>query len=318
MNQTYLDVVRLLLEGAPVVFQEAPRFAMKGGTALNLFVQDLPRLSVDIDIAFTDHAAQRDEALKAISQDLAAARSVLERRGFGVTMAGETKGEEVKMFVQDDVAQVKVEVNAVFRGTLLSVEERNLVLSAQELFTADIKVPMLNIAELYGSKLVAVMDRQHPRDLFDVQRMLDGFGLKPEFVDCFVAYLAGHNRPVHEVLFPTAKDIEAVYRSDFVGMTREDISLDALLQAQSAIREKLPRALTAAHREFLLSLVRLEPAWELMSFARLRDLPALRWKLLNLAKLKRTHRARFEQQHDLLQQRLRGLHSTHRETNDEK
>ena len=54
MDANYIDAVRLLLEAIPVVFEE-PRFAMKGGTALNLFVQDLPRLSVDIDVVFTKH-----------------------------------------------------------------------------------------------------------------------------------------------------------------------------------------------------------------------------------------------------------------------
>lgn len=56
MNSTYVEAVRLLLEAIPVLFKE-PRFAIKGGTAINLFVRDLPRLSVDIDVVFTDHSA---------------------------------------------------------------------------------------------------------------------------------------------------------------------------------------------------------------------------------------------------------------------
>jgi len=59
MNQDYIDTVRLLLDVAPAVFQ-SPRFAMKGGTALNLFVQEMPRLSVDIDVVFTDHTLDRE------------------------------------------------------------------------------------------------------------------------------------------------------------------------------------------------------------------------------------------------------------------
>jgi len=58
MKQEYIDTVRLLIEVAPVVFS-SPRFAMKGGTALNLFVQDMPRLSVDIDVVFTDPSLLR-------------------------------------------------------------------------------------------------------------------------------------------------------------------------------------------------------------------------------------------------------------------
>ena len=115
------------------------------------------------------------------------------------------------------------------------------------------------------------MDR-HPRDIFDVLQMYSGFGLQPEVVSCFVAYLAGHNRPVHEVLFSHAKDIEALYHRHFVGMTRDPIGLDALRQTQVKLLRDLPRALVPEQSEFLLSFVRMEPAWELMPFQDLRDL----------------------------------------------
>lgn len=68
MKQEYIDTVRLLIDIAPTIFK-SPRFAMKGGTALNLFVQDMPRLSVDIDVVSTDYAMARDEALAAIESD---------------------------------------------------------------------------------------------------------------------------------------------------------------------------------------------------------------------------------------------------------
>jgi len=78
MNQEYVDTVRLLLAIAPAVFQ-SPRLALKGGTALNLFLHDMPRLSVDIDVVFTDHTLGREDALRAIAADLKAARTFHER-----------------------------------------------------------------------------------------------------------------------------------------------------------------------------------------------------------------------------------------------
>jgi predicted nucleotidyltransferase component of viral defense system len=72
MDQEYVDTVRLLLAIAPAVFK-SPRFALEGGTALNLFLHDMPRLSVDIDVVFTDHALGREDALRAIAADLKAA-----------------------------------------------------------------------------------------------------------------------------------------------------------------------------------------------------------------------------------------------------
>jgi hypothetical protein len=60
---------------------------------------------------------------------------------------------------------------------------------------------------------------------------------------------------------------------------------------------ELPRALTSSHRDFLLSVARAEPAWDLMPFAHLHLLPAIRWKLLNLEKLKQQNPKRFDAQH---------------------
>ncbi len=293
MDRQYVDAVRLLLTVAPVIF-ESPRFALKGGTALNLFVQNLPRLSVDIDVAFTDHALEREPALIAIGNDLQTAKAKLERMGYSAAIRKTQKGDEAKLLVADQASQIKVEVNFVFRGTLLPVAPRTLVSLARNLFTTSMDLPVLAIPELYGSKLVAALDRQHPRDWFDVAAMIDGLGLEATMVDCFVAYLAGHNRPVHEVLFSNDLPLDEIFNSDFVGMTAAEIPLQRLIETRRHIRQQLPKVLTDAHRHFLLSFVREEPDWSLMPFEHLKDLPAIRWKLLNLEKLRKTNKARFE------------------------
>ncbi|MBB5503240.1 nucleotidyl transferase AbiEii/AbiGii toxin family protein [Paraburkholderia sp. MM5384-R2] len=113
----------------------------------------------------------------------------------------------------------KVEVNFVFRGAVLPPAPLQLTAVAQDMLSANIKVPVLATPELYGSKLVVALDRQHPRDLFDVQLMFARFGLPAEFLDCFVVYLAGHDRPVHEVLFPNEQDIDVISETEFIGMT---------------------------------------------------------------------------------------------------
>lgn len=303
MKQEYIDTVRLLIDIAPDVFTSA-RFAMKGGTAINLFVQDMPRLSVDIDVVFTDHTLARDDALQAIQSDLKDAAAKLEKRGLSVTLPKKPNGEDVKLFVNNDLAEVKIEVNHIFRGTLLPTEAMPLAPTAQDLFTAGISVPMLATAEIYGSKLVAAMDRQHPRDIFDVLKMYEKFGMDSVFVDCFVAYLAGHNRPVHEVLFSADVPLETIYENHFRGMTSDEVSLGTLLQTRADMKRDLPRALTPDHKSFLLSLVKAEPQWDLMPFPHLKNLPALKWKLANLAKLKAAKPDLFEQQFILLQERF--------------
>jgi predicted nucleotidyltransferase component of viral defense system len=306
MNQDYVDTVRLLLAVAPEVFRP-PRFALKGGTALNLFVQDTPRLSVDIDVVFTDHTLDRETALKTIAADLKIIKSAISAMGHRADLPTTKGGDEVKLIIEGNGVRVKVEVNFVFRGTVLPVVQRPLISTAQDIFTTDITLPVLDTAELYGGKLVAAMDRQHPRDMFDVLKMIERFGWQPSFVDCFVAYLAGHDRPVHEVLFPKKLPLEPAFTNEFAGMTRDGVALDLLEQTQERLIAQLPRALSTSHREFLLSLVRTEPAWELMPFNHLQHLPALQWKLLNLRKLKSRDATRFLAQHDELVAKFKSL-----------
>ena len=295
MDKNYIEIVRLLLESAPVIF-ETPHFAMKGGTAINLFIEDMPRLSVDIDVVYTNHQATRDEALKSISIGLEATRKRLAKAGLESEISATKDGDEIKLFIRRGRNQVKVEVNHVFRGTVLPVETRQLGAEARKLFTTELSVPVLAMPELYGSKLVAAMDRQHPRDLFDVHGLYEHGGLTAEVIECFVSYLAGHNRPVHEVLFSRDVEIASAFENEFAGMARAPVTLAELQRVRKKLKTELPEALTPNHRQFLLGLVAGEPDWQLMRCPYLSQLPAIRWKLHNLAKLKKSNPGKFVQQ----------------------
>lgn len=304
MNENYLSAVRLLLEVAPVALRN-PLFALKGGTAINLFVRDMPRLSVDLDLVITDRSMSREEALSAVSAALEAIRSELEEtHGLRCETGGQSQGPELKLFAERERTRIKVEVNHVFRGTILDPQKRPLAESAQETFFTDIELTVLHRDELYGSKLVAAMDRQHPRDLFDVLGLYDEGGLTPGVTECFVGYLAGHNRPVHEVLFANEVEIDRSFANEFEGMARTPASLETLLELRRRLFSELPEALTADHRNFLLGLVRGEPDWKLMACPHLQELPAIRWKLENLARLKQSNPAKFALQAEELANRL--------------
>ena len=142
MNAAYVRTVQLMLEIAPVVFA-TPAFAMKGGTALNLFLQDMPRLSVDIDVVFVPYGLPREQALQHIEQELSGVRSRVEELGYAARLSKSAEGNEAKLFVRADDAEVKIEVNFVFRGTVLPPERRSLVLAAQQMFSMELEVPML-------------------------------------------------------------------------------------------------------------------------------------------------------------------------------
>jgi hypothetical protein len=299
MNKTYVDTVRLLLEAAPEVFR-AGSFAMKGGTALNLFVQDMPRLSVDMDVVFVPHTMARAEALAKIAADLGAIQRRLEGLGIKAEVTSTKDGDETKILARRGRLQVKIETNHVFRGTLLPVEVRALVKTASDLFTTSLSVPTLAVAELYGSKLVAALDRQHPRDFFDVHGMFRRFGLTSEIVECFVGYLAGHNRPVHEVLRCRDLDLAGPFENELAGMEREVVGLADLQSTRARLRRELHAALTAEHKRFLLGLVAGSPPWDAMKCRHLADLPAIQWKLQNLARLRKSNAAKFQSQTDEL------------------
>jgi predicted nucleotidyltransferase component of viral defense system len=123
------------------------------------------------------------------------------------------------------------------------------------LFTTDLSIPILATAELYGSKLVAAMNRQHPRDIFDLSGLYETIGLTTDIIKCFVCYLAGHNRPVHEVLFSHDKNLASPLENEFQGMTQNPISLAELEKVRAKLKRELPAKLTADHRQFLTGMV---------------------------------------------------------------
>jgi hypothetical protein len=306
MNPVYVATAELLVEVAPVVFGSG-QFALKGGTAINLFFRNVPRLSVDLDLVFLDHRLPRGTALAAINEALRVAKHELGRRGLKVHPVSSADTGETKLIVQRDDISVKIEVNTVIRGTVHPARRRGLTPSASDMLMADVELPLLAEEEIYGSKLVAAMDRQHPRDLFDVREMLAHGGLTPGITQCFVVYLASHNRTIHEVLCPAPKDISLAYDSAFVGMTALPVSLAALRETRDRLFRDLPSALSVNEREFLRTLLRAEPDWSLIPIPHLQELPAIRWRLQNVQKLALEQPRRHRQLCEQLDAALDGL-----------
>ena len=303
MNKTYLDTARMLVQVAPLVFRDNP-FALKGGTAINLFVRDMPRLSVDLDLAFTDHRLARDAALTRINDDLAAAADRLKAHRFTVRKQATNEAGDTKLHVRRGNIEVKVEVNFVLRGTVHPLRMASLTAKARDALQADLEIPVVANEDLYAGKLVAALDRQHPRDLFDVMQLLPNGGITPEMRRTFVIYLACHNRPIHELLSPTLRDISQEYQRTFAGMTTEPVKLSDLLGTRGRMITDLRTGLDSDDREFLLSVARAEPDWRKTPYAHASELPALQWKLLNLRKLRDSHTKRFAAQYDELRKRL--------------
>jgi len=299
MNQVYLDSARMLTRVAPLVLVDNT-FALKGGTAINLFVRDMPRLSVDLDLVFPDHTLPREQALRCINEAIRQSAARLQKQGFQTHAPAAVDSGETKLLVRRGSIEVKIEVNFVMRGTIHPVRMVSLRQNARDTLQVDLGIPVASLEDVYGGKLVAAMDRQHPRDLFDVLQLFAHEGITAGIRRAFVVYLASHNRPVHEVLFPPLRDIRQEFQHNFTGMTAEAVEFDALLAARERMLRELQQGLSADERRFLLSLVAAEPEWPLLGVPHLEQLPGLRWKLHNLEELRKTNAQKFAEQSEVL------------------
>ncbi|MDY0136145.1 MAG: nucleotidyl transferase AbiEii/AbiGii toxin family protein [Thiomicrospira sp.] len=279
-NNPYFKQVQLLVSVLPIL-QEHPVFALKGGTAINLFVRDLPRLSVDIDLAYQPIKG-REESVKDIHEHLFAIASTLRLQGLRVQP---NHPEQItRLAVANDQAQIKIETSPVLRGTVhpaVTLPVRHLV----EQWFGYVEVQTLSFEDLYAGKLCAALDRQHPRDLFDVKVLFENEGVSIKLKDTFMAYLISHPRPISELLNPNLLDIAVVYQREFEHMTVEKAPLVDLLVVRETLIERLLCMLTDRDKAFLLSVKKGKPDWQLFAYPRIAELPAIKWKLHNLAKM---------------------------------
>jgi predicted nucleotidyltransferase component of viral defense system len=305
MDSRYKDTVALLLDAIPLVFEQKC-FALKGGTAINLFCRDMPRLSVDIDLVFIGaELPDRDKSLSAIENSLRQIAIELETRlRVKVRRTSSGSKQETKLFFGRGTTQVKIEVNHVFRGSVYPVIESSLNPAAEEMFERELAVPMLAVDEIYASKLVAALDRQHPRDLFDVLLLNEHEGITPRMRRAFVVYLAGHNRPMHELLPPQPHSIRDAFEREFVGMTTRNVSMRELEETRERLFAELPASLDDTERNFLRSVHRLDPDWNLLGIPGIEALPAIRWKIVNLEILKKKNLGKFNEMLGALEQAL--------------
>ena len=292
-DERYRRQVALLVRAIPLVGEETC-FALKGGTAINLFVRELPRLSVDIDLTYLP-VASREESLSGIDAALHRVAGRIESVFVGVRVqSGKIRGERTvnRLFVRDHHVQIKIEVTPVLRGCLYEPELRPVSNIVQRRYGfAEMRV--VSFADLFAGKLVAALDRQHPRDLFDVRELLAKEGIDRRLRTAFVVYLISHNRPLAELLAPRPRDIAAEFRRGFAGMTEIPVSLGNLVQTREELVVESVGRMPETHRRFLLSFEMGEPDWSLLDAPTAKELPAVRWRMANLARLDRSRRRKL-------------------------
>jgi len=287
-NEAYRRQVALLLRTIPYIAQERS-FALKGGTAINLFVRDLPRLSVDIDLTYLP-VLPRPKSLGAIDKALQRIAGRVRKGIKGSQVTESPTGDSVtKLFIREAGVQIKIEVTPVMRGCAYAAELRGVSPAVEDMF-GFAEMQVLSFADLYAGKIVAALDRQHPRDLFDVKNLLATEGVDDALRAAFIVYLLSHNRPMAEVLAFRPKDISAEFVRGFEGMTATPVTRQELIAARTTLSGIIIADMPEAHRRFLVSFESGEPDWDLLAVPKANKLPAIRWRQQNLAKLTRNKR----------------------------
>ena len=277
-REPYKNQVSLLLAVLPEVAKEVC-FALHGGTAINLFMRQLPRLSVDIDLTYIP-LEDRETSLQNIGDALERIQKRIEK------VIGEIQVElnrkTSKLQISNGSAQIKIEVNQTNRGVLAAPSEIELCGAAQEEFETFCVMPVVSMGQLYGGKICAALDRQHPRDLFDVKYLLDNEGFTDEVKEGFLLFLLCSNRPIHVLLNPNLQDQRRAMENQFEGMTEESFSYEQYEETRTRLIKTIQGSLTEMDKAFLLGVKELTPDWSIYDFERF---PGVQWKLQNLRTL---------------------------------
>jgi len=296
-RQNYKKQVALLLEILPEVAKENC-FAMHGGTAINLFIRDMPRVSVDIDLTYLP-IEDRATSLKNIAAALERIKASIEKRIPNVRIRH--RHDVGKLLISTQGRDIKLEVNLVGRGTFLPPETMSLCQRAQDEFEAFCAMPIVPLGQLYGGKICAALDRQHPRDLFDVKYLLAGEGFTDDIKTGFLLCLLASDRPIHEVIRPNFQGQRQTMSNQFDGMSEEPFTYEDYEAVRVQLVKTIHARLTEQDKKFLLGIKNLAPDWSLYDFARF---PAVQWKLQNLQKLKESNPGKHREQYEALRDRL--------------
>ena len=286
IDTMYFRQAELLLRVLPLVDREAV-FALKGGTAINFFVRDFPRVSVDIDLVYLP-IGERDLSLRELSAALVRISRDVETRIPGSRIISKRpKGTDLwsGCSVRREDATIKIEPNLVMRGSLFLPERRTLSPKAQSVFELSVECRTLSENELYAGKICAALDRQHPRDLFDVLMLFRHAPFGDALRKAFIVYLICNDRPMVELLNPGFSDIRPVFETEFRDMAFEEVTCEELEETREKLVARIASDLTFQERQFIVSVKEGTPQWGLIGLEGVQNLPAVRWKLLNIGRM---------------------------------
>lgn len=273
------------------------RWALKGGTALNLFVFDLPRLSVDIDlnyVASADRAVMLAERPK-VEQ---AMQAVFGRGGFTVNrQPDDHAGGKWRLRYGSAVTEggnLEVDLNFMLRVPLWPVTRQD----SRKVGSFQAKdIPVLDVHELAAGKLAALLSRHASRDLFDAHQLLTTQQLDPAKLRlAFVLYGAMNRKDWRTVSVDDVGFEERELKDQLTPVLAESVlekigpadvwATRMIDECKAALSLVLP--MTATEREFLdrvLDAGEVRPELLTTDDAmadRITAHPAIQWKALNV------------------------------------
>lgn len=201
---------------------------------------------------------------------------------------------------------VKIEVNQINRGLIADTERIVLCEKAQEVFDKFCEVRIVSRTQLWGGKINAALDRQNPRDLFDVNNLISELGFSTDIKDGFIFLLLCGKRPIHELLIPHPIDQMAIYESQFSGMTDNAFGYDKYESTRELLIKTINNALTEEDKKFLLAFSKGMPDWTKFDYS---AYPAIIWKLLNIAALKERNPEKYREQIEALENLFLSAHA---------
>ena len=280
MNEMYKKQVALLIRIMPSVYS-IKDFAVHGGTAINLFVKDMPRYSVDIDITYIP-IKNREKSFSEINKHLNSLKQQIERTIPGIRVIHRTN--VLKLLCTFEGATVIIEVNGIKRGIIGEVQERELSIKAQKEFSMSCTAIVVPFTLLYGGKIAAALSRQHPRDLFDYKHMdIRSFD---DIKDGVLFYLLGSDKPILESLQPNSIDQSQALENQFRGMTDVKFDYADYEESREKLIEDVNKNLTEMDKDFIISFESGSPDWDKCILGDLSEFPAIKWKLQNINTLR--------------------------------
>lgn len=294
LDQYYENQVKLLIRCLPAILKEEC-FAIKGGTAINLFCMNMPRLSVDIDLSYLP-IENREKTYQNINQALERISQNLKKIGLKVLSNGK---DEQKLICSDEIAQIKIEPNYTLRGYIYEPRIMEVCSNVENMY-GYAKARIISEAELWGGKICAALDRQHPRDLFDIYNFLEQGGITPEIKKGFISLLLAASRPLHEILDPNFQMKEDIFDKEFVGMTEDVFTFEKAEKTFFILVKKIHEILSKNDKKLLLDFVQLRADLSTASIPNLNELPGIKWKIKNLENLRDKNLKKFNEQYEKL------------------